>query len=278
MRLLILLVTFSGMCSGILSAQKSEPAPSPSNQKVISGVVLLNSKTLPDNKSILASLKKDWKLKTDSSSVSDKTIVFSAENATVMIAYLDYPVPPAEIRTAAQFSWLWQTAGQEAAGHQSQMVISVIGATNKTLNLYKLFTKVTGCVLENTQSSGYYMAGQYLLLSRDFYLSSARNLRDNQATPLYCWVYFGMIQEKELSNGYTYGLVEFGLREMEIVKSQQSLQVSHAVLYDSANTVIQYNMKLQDGQTFTTSDGQKLTARLSKAAFLQEGETLKLDY
>lgn len=275
MRPFILLIASSVLFHLQMFAQKTDQQ-TPGSQKVISGTILLNDQTVPDAKLILAALKKDWKVKTDSSSVADKTIVFSVSNATVMIAFLDYPVAPAEIRTAAKLSWLWRTAGQEAGAHKAQAVISVIGASGKTLDLYKIFTKIAGGVLENTSSSGFYMSGQYLLLSKDFYLSAARNMRDNQTIPLYCWVYFGMIQENESSNGYTYGLQEFGLKEMEVVNSKQSLADVHAVLYDAALTVIQYNMELKDGQNFTTAEGQKLTARLSKAAF-QEGETMKLE-
>ena len=69
-------------------------------------------------------------------------------------------------------------------------------------------------------------------------LEIARNMRDNQSLPLYCWAYFGMTQEKELSSGYTWGLQEFGLSEMEIVLSKQSQPDVHAVLYDAASTVV----------------------------------------
>lgn len=275
MRIPVLLTAIFTLFQQFSFAQKTD-AQQP-QQKVVSGIVLLNDKTMPDGKVILASLKKDWKIKTDSSSIADKTIVFSSQNATVMIAFLDYPVPLTEIHTAAKFSWLWRTAEKEAGGHQSQVVVSVVGSSGKTLDLYKLFTRVTACVLENTQSAGFYMGEQYLLLSKDFYRSAAVNMRDNQTIPLYCWVYFGMIQDKELSNGYTYGLQEFGLPEMEVVNSKQSLQDVHSILYDAALTVIQYDRKLTDGQTLTTIEGQKLTVHSSKAVF-QEGETLKIEF
>lgn len=278
MRFFILLAAFSAVFSNQIFAQNKDQKPQ-SQQKVVSGTVLLNDKTVPDAKALLAALKKDWKLKTDSSNVVDKTIVFTTGPgaATVMIAFLDYPVPSAEIATAARISWLWKNGADEALRHQSQAVISVIGTAGKTLDLNKLFTSVAGCVLENTNSSGIYMADQYLLLSKGFYTSAARNMRDHQTLPIYCWIYFGMTQDKELNSGYTWGLQEFGFNEMEIVQSKQSLADVHTVLYDAALTVIQYNTKLQDGQTLTTVEGQKWVVKLSKAVY-QEGETLKISY
>jgi len=276
MRLFILLTAFNAIFSQPLFAQKKDQTPA-AEQKVVSGTILLNDKTAPDTKVLLAALKKDWKLKIDSSSTADKTLSIHISGATVMVAYLDYPQSPANIQTAARLSWLWKNGGAEAMRHQSQAVVSVMGAQNKTLELYKLFTTTAACILENTNSCGALMPDQYLLLSKGFYTSAARNMRDNQTTPIYCWVYFGMTQEKELSSGYTWGLQEFGLQEMEIVNSKQSRQDVHSTLYDAAQTVVTKNKRLQDGETLTTLEGAKLKATLSKATY-QEGQTLKLEY
>ena len=275
MRSFIFFLALTAIFTQPVAAQKSTPS---TTQKIVSGTVLLNGKTGPDAKTLLASLKKDWKLRVDSSSIAEKTIVFTGPGAaTVMIAFLDYPVPAAEISTAARISWLWKNGADEALRHQSQVVISVIGLEGKSLDLHKLFSAVAAGVLENTNASGIYMADQYLLLAKGFYTSAARNMRDNQTLPLYCWVYFGMTQEKELSSGYTWGLQEFGLTEMEIVLSKQSQADVHSVLYDAASTVVQYNLKLQDGQTLTTTEGMKLPVKRSKAVY-QEGETVKIEY
>lgn len=275
MRLFILLTAFVAVFAQDIFAQTKEPAAAPA-QKVVSGTVLLNDKVAPDAKKLLAALKKDWKFNTDSANTADKTIVFSTPGATVMIAFLDYPAAPAEIGTAARISWLWKNA-DEALRHQSQVVISIIGKSNKTLDLYQTFTKTVAAVLENTNSCGVHIGGQYLLLSKGFYTAAARNMLDNQTIPLYCWVYFGMTQENDLHSGYTFGLQEFGLKEMEIVNSKQSMADVHATLYDAALTVLKYDTHLQDGQSLTTLEGQKFTVKISKAAF-QEGETLKLEY
>lgn len=272
MRLFTFLLAFAGIFfTQTLNAQSKE-------QQVVSGAVLLNDKTAPDAKSLLAALKKDWKIKVDSASIADKTIVFSTSgSATVMIAFLDYPAPAAEVATAARISWLWKNGADEALRHQGQAVVSVIGSPDKSLDLHKIFSSVAGGILENSNASGIYMADQYLLLSKGFYVSAARNMRDHQTLPLYCWIYFGMMQENELNGGYTWGLSEFGLTEMEIAGSKQSLADVHAVLYDAASTVVQYNLKLQDGQTLTTTEGAKLPVKRSKAVY-QEGETFKLEY
>jgi hypothetical protein len=268
-RLLTFALAFFAACPQAVFSQKS------SEPKVVTGTVLLNEKSLFDTKALVADLKTDWKIKLDSVTMGDKTLVFSVAGATVMVAFLDYPAARDDIGVAARLSWLWKTAGEEAPRHQAQAVISVIGSANRTLELYKLFTKVAASLLENSRSSGVYMGGQYLLLSKGFYVAAARNMLDNQSLPIYCWVYFGMPGK---GGGYTFGLQEFGLTEMEISDPAQSDAAAHATLYDAVVSVVKYGTRLTDGQSLTTEEGQKIPVRLTKAMFIEGQQVLRLDF
>ncbi len=255
---------------GFVLAQK------PNEQLVVSGTVLLQEKKAPDNKALLTALKTTWKLKADSVNITDKTIVFNTlGGATVMVAYLEYPAAPDEIGAAARLSWLWKTAAEETSMHQAQVVISVIGPANRSLDLHKIFTQTAAALLEVTRSSGIFMESQYLLLSNGYYTAAARNMIQNQSIPLYCWVYFG---RPGSGNGFTYGLTEFGLEEMEIVNSTYSETEVHATLYDASMSVVKYNTHFQDGQTLTTEEGTKSVVHLVKGTYLEDKKVLRLDY
>jgi hypothetical protein len=281
MRLTILLISILTLTATTLSAQKpvsknTAKNTHPQENKVVTGTILLNERTPPDNKAILAALKSDWKIRIDTTHHADKTEVYAIPGATVMIAYLDYPVSPNDIKAVAGVSWLWPKAAEEAIKHQAQVVISIIGLPDKSIELHKTFTKVAAAVLENTASRGVYMGSQYILLSKGFYTSGAHNLLENNTLPLYFWIYFGMSQDKDGSSGYTYGLQEFGLPEMEIVHSSHDIQDVHATLFDAVSYVLPNNKVVQDGETITIREDVKLTAHLSKAVFLTEGKSLKL--
>lgn len=254
-------------------AQKSS-SPTP---KAVTGTILLDTKKMPDAKTLLTALRNDWKLRTDSSSTADKTIVFNHAGLTVMLAYLDYPANRDELAAAARLSWLWKTAAADVARHQAQVVVTVLGTDNRTLDLFSTLTKTLAAALQNSGSIGVFMNSQYLLLPKDFYLVSSRALLKDKALPVYCWVYFGMMEEGTVSSGYTYGLREFGLEEMEIVKATGSAAETHAVLLDAATSVIQYHMKLQSGVPFTTLEGTKITPTKGKAAFV-DGDTFQLTF
>jgi len=245
-------------------------------QLVVAGIILLKEKTPPDNKALLNALKTTWKLKADSVNISDKTLVFNTiGGATVMIAYLGYPAAPDEIGAGARLSWLWKTAAEETSKHQAQVVISVIGPARKSLDLHKIFTQAAAAVLEITRAPGIFLDGQYLLLSSGYYLAAARNMVQNQSLPLYCWVYFG---RPGGGNGFTLGLSEFGLPELEIVNSAHSEGEAHATLYDAAMSVVKYNTVLNDGQTLTTEEGAKSLVHLVQGTYLQDKKVLLLEY
>ncbi len=278
MRYTLLLAAFAAFLAQPMAAQTKKPLAAPPAQKVVTGSVLLNDKTAPDFKALLASLKTDWKFRTDSVTTNAKTLVFTTPGATVTISYQDYAIAPADIKAAANMSWLWRTAAQEAGRHQAQVVISVIGSAGRALDLHKMFTRVAGGVLENTRASGIYLNNQYLLLTKGFYTAAAHNLLNNNSLPLYCWVHFGMMEQGGKSAGYTYGLQEFGLPEMEIVQSTRPMAEVHAVLYEAAATVVEYGTKVRDGQTLTTREEQKLVVRLSASTVLEGLTTAKLEW
>jgi len=271
LRILFILI-LANLCLPTVHAQKTGPVT-----KIVTGSVLLNESKALDAKMLIASLKKNWKVNADSVSNADKTIVFSVPGAVVMLAWLNYAPPAPEVRAAARISWLWPEAEQEALQCKAQIVISVIGNSDKALELHKLFTKVAGAILERSDANGIYMSDRYLLLSKGFYSAAARNLLNDSSLPVYCWVYFGMQQVNGLNGGYTYGLQEFGRKEMEITGSQNTLQDVHATLYDVAAFVLQWNYELKSGSTFEGIPEVKIPVSLSPAAYI-EGETIKLGY
>lgn len=271
MRIFVLILTLISAGSVIFAQQTANQT------KVVTGTVLINDRTPLDFKAIPAALKNEWGVRVDSVSQAEKTLVLYTPAATVMLANMDYPAPPAEIQGAAGLAWMWETAAEEAIRHQSQVIISVIGADNKAVELYKLFTRVAAAVLDHTRSCGVYMNAQYVLQSRAFYLQAARNLSE-KALPVYCWVNFGMVQQEGLSNAYTYGMQEFGLPDLEIFKSRHSLQEAHAILYDIVSDALLRNTRLEEGSVIETLEGQKITLKLTKSALLEGQTVLRVEY
>ena len=76
--------------------------------------------------------------------------------------------------------------------------------------------------------------------------------------PLHIWIYFGLRQEKEKQSIYTYGLKEFGKKELEILNSDHSLGELSEMMFNLAHYVIGYNVVLKHGETIGITAEQKL--------------------
>jgi len=95
--------------------------------------------------------------------------------------------------------------------------------------------------------------------------------------PLNLWIYFGLRVTDNGNSGYTYGLKEFNMTEMEIVNSSKSLKDIRGFLFNIARYVLHYNVTFQDGQTVGGSQEEKIEITLSKGKFV-EGDTFKLAF
>lgn len=250
-------------------------AQSGQSSRVITGTVLLSGTGLPGVGELSRTMTQDWKLRIDSSSTSDKTVILNSGRITIMIAQLDYPVDHIEIRAAARLAWRWPDAETQALKHTAQAVISVVGEGVSGTDMHIAFSKVAAAILASTAASGVYMNSQYLLVSSDSYLSAARNMADNQVLPLYCWIYFGRPGE---GGAFTFGMEEFGCSELEITGSQQQESDVQGTLYDAVYALLKYGGRQGEEQVIMTEEGQKLTYKPTKSSFIEGVDVWRLDY
>lgn len=245
--------------------------------KVVSGALLLTDKKAPDFRALLKDLPERWYLRVDSLVVTEKTAVFSTGGATVMLAWLDYPAPAEEIQISAAISWLWKDAERLAPTHTSQLVLSVVGESDPLLMRQVFMRTAAGMLTALPTSLGVYMSDSYLLLSKGYYEEVVRNM-SREEFPLYCWVYFGVLQDGNTSSGYTYGMADFGWPEFEIVGQTMPVQDSHALLYEVAQKALLTSTVWKDGQEILLTEDRKVKVRLSAAQLIKDSiQTFKVE-
>ncbi len=266
----IALVGFS-----LVAARALAQKPSSSSTQAVSAVVLLREAKAPDFRALLTSMRKDWGMVIDSSVVGEKKATLYSGGLTVVCQYVPYPMAAAEVRSAASGAWLWGTAKEEAPRHQAQLTIAVVGSGQSPVGLYTAYTRVAAAALESSRAYGIYLPRHYLLHSREFFLEAARQMARDEP-PVYCWVYFGMFQQDGLSHAYTYGLDDFGMLDLEIVRSPKSLPEAHAILYDAAREALRNGKLWREGNILETVDGEKFLLRRTRSPYLENKETLQL--
>lgn len=267
MRFSLLIALFSLFITAGVAAQT----------KVVTGVVLLNEAAMPSFKKITQNLSGKWTTKVDSLVINDKTAIFEANNVTVTMAYFDYPDPSDDLMAACGISWLWKNAAQSAINHKAQLVISIIGEERRALEMYMLFARCAAAALESTGGIGVFMNSQYLVLEKGYYLTAAAGLLKQQSVPLYCWVYFGIMEKDGVSGGYTYGMSEFGSPELEIHSKEATMEELHNLLFEVARESVTARRPWKNGDMYTTGTGDKVTLRSATGTYL-EGQVLEVKW
>lgn len=222
----------------------------------------------------LDELKTEWNIQLTNLDQKKGSLDFTVDGQSVSVKFNNEKIGYATLQPSAEISWLWKNAEVESAKNKSYYAVSVTG--KGALETNKLFTKIVAAVLDNTNSSGIFIPNRFLLLSKGYYLESAKNMTD-QELPLYLWVYFGLLQNENKSSGYTFGMPELGFNDIEIIDSGRNLQEVHAMVYEIAHIVLLQNRRLKDGESVENSENQMVKVSLSPAKFVED-TTVKLDF
>lgn len=270
--ILLLLIMFGFMSNVFRRGSADDGKPS----NIVLGMVLLNDVQKIDFKRIADDLKNKYGLAIISQKDNDGSGVIELKNSLIGLAVIDLPIPVGDLEYPSQMSYLWPEAKDLIPKHKAHIIVSVASQEDTKLNMYKTFTKAAGAILANTNSMGIYLGSQTLVLSKDFYLEGAESLTDEDL-PLLNWIYFGHREKSGKHSGYTFGLKEFGFKEVEIIDSSHSAEEIQEMLFNISHYVIQGDVTLQDGETIGLTEDQKIKIVQSKGV-LVEGTTLKLKY
>ncbi|MGY3795179.1 DUF4261 domain-containing protein [uncultured Aquimarina sp.] len=273
----VLTIILIGIISmGLFSFLKKEKKVSAKENTPILGFVLLEDSNSFDLIGMVKELKNKWNLDVNDEDADDKAAVLKIGDYNIAIANIPAPIPENEVEKTAEYNYFWKNGVKESANHKGHIVLSITNAGKNVVQENLLYCKVASAVMNNSKSLGIYIGGRTLVLKKEFYLENVKMMSDDDL-PLYNWIYFGLIKENGKQSVYTYGLKDFGKKEMEIINSNHSIEELNEMMFDLAHYVIAYNVKLKAGETIGISAEQKLKISESKGKFL-DGTTLKIEY
>lgn len=271
-RLVTILISTMGLLSFF---KKSDKKNSDSNSPIL-GMILLEEPNSLNYNGMIGDLEKKWNLKIESKEIEKEALVININGYTIAIGNMPVAIPGDEIKITAEYNYLWKDGIEEAVNHKGHIILSIMNAGKDPIKENILFNQIAASILENSESIGIYIGGRTLLLKKEFYLANTESMSEEDL-PLYNWIYFGLRQENGRQSVYTYGLVDFGKKEMEIVNSVKNFEELNEMIFNITHYVIAYDVLLNDGETIGVSATQKLKISESKGKFL-EGKTLKIEY
>jgi len=255
---------------------KKKKVDNSQDSKIILGMVILKDNNSFDVDSVANDFKDNYGGNINEPTGDNASFVCNVEGQLVVIAHMNVPIPCGDIERTAQYAYNWQTALEDTKHHKSHLIISIVQGGEDQMKRFKIFTQILCSVLRTTNAIGVYKGNQSLLIPKEDYLNEADAMSD-EYLPLNLWIYFGLRVTDNGNSGYTYGLKEFNMTEMEIVNSSKSLKDIRGFLFNIAHYVLDYNVTFQDGQTVGGSQQEKIEIRLSKGKFV-EGDTFKLAF
>jgi hypothetical protein len=267
---------FLTLAMGLFGFLKKAESGPPESSETILGMILLEDAGSLNIKGVVDELKARWRLEVNDSDLSEDASVLSINGYSVAIAVIPAAIPGDEVRRAADYNYLWSNGAEESAAHSGHVILSIMRAGKDPVGENILFSQVASAILNHSRAIGIYIGGRSLVLKKDFYNENVA-VMTREDLPLYIWIYFGLRTENGRHSVYTYGLTDFGKKEMEILNSSHSLEELNEMMFNLAHYVIAGNIRLKSGETIGLSAEQKLKIRESKGRYL-DGSTLKIEY
>ena len=241
------------------------------------GFVLLERADF-DAEKYVKDLKKDWGMSYDFEITHDNNTIIADKNGMILTASLmPAPIPDNEAVEQAKTNYRWDGAVEAAERHKAHLLVSVINrgdmdnieGAKHYVKLLANATKQEGCLGINILGT---------VIHPQMYYDFAKLYDENDDFPIENIVYIGLYgDENNTVSGYTYGLEQFGKKELEIIKSLEEAEEVYNFLASISDYIITSDIVLNDGETIGFSEEQKIQISVSKGIAL-DGETIKLGF
>ena len=272
----LILITIFVSTMGLFDFFKKKEEPKPESSTVILGMILLEEANSLNIEEMILDLEKKWNLKITDKEVDKEASILDVNGYKIAIGNVPAPIPGDEVETAAAYNYFWTDAAKEAIKHKGHIILSIMDAGKNAKLENILFNQIAASILEHSKSIGIYIGARTLVLEKNFYLDNTESMSADDL-PLFNWIYFGLREDNGEHSIYTYGMTDFGKKEMEILNSKSDFNELSEMMFNLAHYVIAFDVVLKDGETIGMSAEQKLQISESKSNFL-EGTTLKIKY
>ena len=241
------------------------------------GFVLLDEVRF-DAEKYVKDLKEDWNLDYEFEITQEDNTIIADYNGMIMTASLmPAPIPDNEAVEQAKTNYRWKEAVEAAEKHKAHLLVSVINrgdvdnieGAKHYVKLLANATKQEGCLGINILGT---------VIHPQMYYDFAKLYDENDDFPIENIVYIGLYgDENNTVSGYTYGLEQFGKKELEIIKSSEEAEEVYNFLASISDYIITSDVVLNDGETIGFSEEQKIQISVSEGIAV-DGETIKLGF
>ena len=242
---------------------------------VFAGFVLL-SKGVWDKQQFIQDMEEKWKVSIENKDKAEDTLVFKIDDMVVAISMMNFPIPNDEALINAENNYMWKDAVKVAKEHKAHLMVAVLDKKKELIDRGMLYTKILAACCQQKYTTGIYTSG--VVFEPSFYEDCADVMLDGDL-PIFNWIWFGLWQDNNGLNAYTYGMDVFGKDELEVLGANTSLSKLRDFISDIASYVLKSNVELQDGETIGFSAEDKHNISRSPSVGLPNDQmTLKISW
>jgi len=196
-----------------------------------------------------------------STELSDGNIVtvLHGEDTVGFLAHMPAPIPGEEAEHAADGNILWPNGKEEAARHQSHVLITNIGGGNPTpVQSALTVTRLTRVALDLFDGIGVYWGNAHVSHQRGIFEDFCQDASDEHL-PVMVWLRLQLVREHGEQLGiYTVGMSQFDLMEIEIDRCALDAEALIEFVSNLAHYIIQSGPVIADGNTVGGSADERI--------------------
>jgi hypothetical protein len=188
--------------------------------------------------------------------------VTHGENTVGFFAHMPAPIPNREAEENADSNLLWPNGRDEAAKHRSHVIVTNIGAADRTpVQSAITLSRLALVALKLFDGIGVYWGNASVCNSREVFEDFCADISE-QHVPVPVWLRFQLVRASDDEIGlYTIGMHQFGLMDIEVDRSRMKLQDLFQFVANIAHYLIQSGPVIADGNTVGGNEDERILVR-----------------
>jgi hypothetical protein len=203
-------------------------------------------------------------------------LLFRFGKVTVTASIMPMPMPDDHLEPAYRASWLWPNAKEELRNHAMMLTVSAAGSEAPADRMIPQTMVIAAVIGTCPQAAGvFWDKANHLVKAKAFRDCAAKQLPNH--LPLLLWIGCPAgLNPDGTARGYTVGLKQFGLPEIETNDAPVSVADLRQRLSDLANYLITQSPDIRDGATIGRSATRTITAHFGESRFGLKGRVMQL--
>jgi hypothetical protein len=200
---------------------------------------------------------------------SEHTFTAEIPGGQIGFTHVPAPIPSGDLDGPIAFAWHWPTAAEVIADHTAHEICFASSTVLNSIELHLLHSRVIAGVVEISGASGVYVGSSLLAREAEKFLADIKE-GTSENLPLLSWLGFNPVAGESTRSGYTTGMRDFGMLELEIRDSALEWAKLLECLANIAHYELISGLQIGDGETVGSSESERIEVHHTESIFIPD--------